>query len=103
MQIFNIKKIKSFPFEEREKNVFFKTREFKTRIIKLSSREQIKSCKMDSYVIFYVIEGSAKIMVDNELSEIKEGDCLISEPATLSLRTENGVKILGIQVEKQSK
>jgi len=55
---------------------------------------------MASYVIFYVIEGAAEVRVNQEIINIKEGQCLITEPATLSMRTNDGVKITGIQVVK---
>jgi len=35
MQVFNLKKIKPHLYNERDKNVFYKTNEFKTRIIEL--------------------------------------------------------------------
>ena len=35
MQVFNLKTIKSYPYEDRYKNAFYKANEFKTRIIEL--------------------------------------------------------------------
>ena len=35
MQVFNLKTMKSYPYEDRHKNVFYKAKEFKTRIIEL--------------------------------------------------------------------
>lgn len=49
MQIFNLDSIKTFPFEERDKNVFFKVKEFKTTIINLSPGEKIPECEMVLY------------------------------------------------------
>jgi hypothetical protein len=57
-------------------------------------------CDMASYVIFYVVEGIAEVMVNQGKASIKEGQCLISEPATLSMKTDRGVKIVGIQIIK---
>ena len=56
--------------------------------------------KWITYVIFYVIEGAAEVRVNQEIINIKEGQCLITEPATLSMRTNDGVKLMGIQVVK---
>jgi len=100
IKIFNIKSMKAYPYEEREKNVFYKTKEFKTRIIELPAGGEMPTCEMSSYVIFYVVEGSAEITVNQEKVNLKEGQCLITEPATLSIKTDNGVKIMGIQVMK---
>ena len=100
MKIFDLYKMKSFPYEERDKNVFYHSREFKTRIINLSAGEEIPECEMASYVIFLVLQGEATVRVNSEESVIDAGKCLISEPAVLSLKTKNGVKIMGIQINK---
>ena len=100
MQVFELKAMVSYPYEERDKNIFYKAKEFKARIIELPPGGEMPTCEMASYVIFYVIEGAAEVKVNQEKANIKEGQCLITEPATLSLRTNDGVKIMGIQVVK---
>lgn len=100
MKVFDLKKMKAFPYEEREKNVFFNAKEFRTRIIELPPHGKIPNCEMSSYVIFNVITGNVEVTVNSEKRELKEGQCLITEPASLSMYTENGVKIMGIQIEK---
>jgi len=100
MQVFDLKAMKAYPYEERDKNVFYKAEEFKARIIELPAGGEMPTCEMDSYVIFYVIEGAAEVRVNQEIINIKEGQCLITEPATLSMRTNDGVKLMGIQVVK---
>ena len=102
MQIIDLKKMTSNPYEEREKNIFYNVEEFKARIIKLPIDGTMPTCKMDSYVIFYVIEGAVDVTVNQETTTIKEGGCLISEPAKLSMRTTEGAKIMGIQITKGS-
>ena len=100
MQVFDLKAMKAYPYEERDKNVFYKAEEFKARIIELPAGGEMPTCEMASYVIFYVIEGAAEVRVNQEIINIKEGQCLITEPATLSMRTNDGVKLMGIQVVK---
>ena len=100
MQVFNLKTMASHPYERRDKNVFYEAKEFKARIIELAYGEGIPRCEMVSYVIFYVMEGSAEPKVDGEKTTIREGECFITEPATLSMKMENGVRILGIQIAK---
>jgi len=100
MQVIDLKKIISCPYEEGEKNIFYNAEEFKARIIKLPAGGNMPTCKMDSYVIFYVIEGNVDVTANQEKASIKEGQCLISEPASLSMRTTDGVKIMGIQITK---
>ncbi len=100
MQVFNLKAMKSYPYEERDKNVFYKAKEFKARIIELPPGGEMPTCAMVSYVIFYAIKGTAEVKVNQEKAILKEGQCLISEPATLSIKTQNGVTMMGIQIIK---
>ncbi|QGP93326.1 hypothetical protein MGLY_27330 [Neomoorella glycerini] len=58
------------------------------------------ACQMDNYVIFYVIKGTVIIEVNGERTILKEGQGLITVPATISMQTEQGVKIMGIQITK---
>ncbi|MBE3128500.1 MAG: hypothetical protein IMZ60_02350 [Actinobacteria bacterium] len=100
MQTFNLKTMKSYPYVERNKNVFYKAKEFKARIIELPPGGEMPTCEMLSYVIFYVLKGTAKAKVNQEKIILKEGQCLISEPAILSMKTQDGVKMMGIQIMK---
>ena len=100
MQIFDLKAMVSYPYEERDKNVFYKAKEFKARIIELPQGGEIPTCEMASYVVFYVLEGEAEVKINQKKATIKEGQCLITEPATLSMKTKKGVKIMGIQIIK---
>ena len=99
-RIFELKKMTSFPFEQREKNVFFKTNTFKTRIIELPAGGTMPDCEMKSYVIFYVIEGCAEVHVNQETGTLNAGQCLITGPVKLSIKTEFGVRMLGVQIKQ---
>ena len=48
---------------------------------------------MTANVIFYVVNGTVEITVNGEKETIKKEQCLITEPADLSMKTERGVKI----------
>ena len=100
MKIFDLNEIQSHLHNERDKNVFFTAEEFKTRIIELPVGGQIPPCEMSSYVIFVVIKGSVEVQVNDEKAELKEDYCLITEPAKVSMKTETGVKMIGIQIVK---
>jgi len=56
---------------------------------------------MKSYVIFINMDGKAEVMINSDKVALNEGQILLSEPATFSLITENGVKLLGIQITKK--
>ncbi len=98
MKVFDLNEMKAFPYEQREKNVFYKAKEFKTRIIELPPDGQMPTCEMASHVIFLVVDGLATVVVNSETVELAEKQCLITEPATLSMTTKSGVKMIGIQV-----
>lgn len=100
MKIFDLKAMRSYPYEERDKNVFYKSKEFKTRIIELPPGGEMPTCEMKSHVIFHVVSGAVEVSVNGKIANLEKGQCLITEPATLSMKTKNGVKLMGIQIEK---
>jgi len=101
MEMFDLKKIKAHPHSERDKNILYSQSNFKVRIIELPPNGEMPTCKMDSYVIFYALKGEVNIEINQEKKKLSEGQCIITEPATLSMKTKNGVKILGIQIMQQ--
>jgi len=46
MKVFDLDKMSALPYEQREKNVFYHTNEFKTRIIELPAGGQMPTCEM---------------------------------------------------------
>ena len=98
MRTFDVRAMESHSYDKREKNVFYQTPQFKARIIELPARGGMPTCEMASHVLFYVIQGEAEVQVNQESAILKDGQCLITEPATLSMKTDNGVRILGIQI-----
>jgi len=98
MIVFDIKSAQSHPFEDRDKNVFYQAPEFKVRLIQLPPGGEMPLCEMTSYVVFFVVTGEAEVHVGQEVATIREGQCLITEPATLSMRTVDGVKMMGLQI-----
>jgi len=100
MNVFDLNTMKAYPYEERDKNVLYRTLEFKARIIELPPGGTMPECQMESYVVFAVINGEAAVTVDQKEMFVKAGHCLITEPAILSMKTSTGVKILGMQIKK---
>lgn len=98
MRVVDLKAMVSDPNKEREMNIIFNVEEFKVRNIRLPADGKIPDCEMPSYVIFYVIEGSVDVTVDRERTTLNEGQCLISDPATISMSSKDGAKIMGIQI-----
>lgn len=101
MQTFNLNKMQAYPYAERNKNVFFKRPEFKTRLIELHEGGSMPECVMESFVIFVVLEGEAVVSVNDSENRLGTGECLITEPAVISMKTKTGVKIMGVQINKK--
>ncbi|HSQ35871.1 MAG TPA: hypothetical protein VLQ89_07770 [Candidatus Binatia bacterium] len=96
--VFDLKTQPVFPFAEREKNVFFSGAGFKTRIIVLPAGGTMPECPMSTVVLFYVVSGEVDVTVDGEASHLGAGHCLIGQPALYSMKTELGVRMLGVQI-----
>jgi mannose-6-phosphate isomerase-like protein (cupin superfamily) len=76
----------------------YKVQEFKTRIIELPPGGEIPKCGLSDHVIFYVLTGEAEVTVNSQISTLGERQCLITPPATFSMKTQRGVRIMGIQI-----
>ena len=100
MKVYDLSSMKAYPYAQRERNVFHQTGEFKTRIIELPPGGAMPECRMSSHVVFLVLEGQARVRVNGEEEAVREKQCLITEPAILSMSTDTGVRLLGIQVAK---
>ena len=71
MQVFDLKAMVSYPYGERDKNVFYKAKDFKTRIIELPPGGEMPICEMASYVIFFVVTGVVEVRVNQEIVNIR--------------------------------
>jgi len=71
---------------------------FKARIIELPPGGAMPECRMSSRVIFVVPKGTVRVRVNAEETALQEKQCLITEPATLSLHSDAGARLLRIQI-----
>ncbi len=101
MKVFDLKGMAAHPFEERERNVLYRSQDFSARIISLPPGGAIAPCGMESNVVFLVISGVATVEADEVETQLEEGHCLITEPATISMRSETGARILGLQIPRK--
>ncbi|MFW5898638.1 MAG: hypothetical protein ACOCT7_02145 [Candidatus Saliniplasma sp.] len=92
MEVFDLYKMK-------EKKAFYKADEFKARHIILEEGDEILPCDMEAHVIFNVLVGEVEVKVDDERVVLTEGKCLVTDPATISMKANKRTKILGIQVK----
>ena len=98
MEIFDLNDSSVYPFEERDKNVLSQSRTFKVRLIQLEAGGQIPPCKMEMNVIFCVLQGKGLITVDEQVNQVKPHSLIITPPATISMESEEGMRLLGIQI-----
>ena len=98
MKVFNLSEVE---ITSRKNKVLQREKEFNTRIVELGAGGEIPECEeLDKYVLFIVLEGQAVATVDGGQVKLASGNMLTSEDAKLGLRTEQGVRMLGIQIEK---
>ena len=98
MQVIDLKSIRGFPYEERQKNILWKSDIFKVQIIPLKPNEKLPRCEMAQSVIFYVLEGEGTIQVGDETVPVTAGKLLVSPPTVFSMETETGMRVLGVQI-----
>ena len=100
MKKFDIAGMEMSGYDQREKNVFYQTREFKMRVIGLAPGDSLPKCEMASYVVFICLEGEAEVSAGEEKISLCTGQGLVTEPATVSMRTGTGARLLGIQIAR---
>jgi mannose-6-phosphate isomerase-like protein (cupin superfamily) len=95
---FDLKTLPAYPWAERQKNVFAAGPGFKTRIVELAPDETQPSCRMESSVIFVVLRGEVRVLVDGSRIALDEGKCLVTAPATIEMSSTQGARLVGIQI-----
>src|SRR4030042_6490304 len=98
MEIFDLNDPLVHPFEERDRNVLFQHETFKVRLIQLEAGGEIPPCAMAMNVIFCVLQGKGIITVNGQSNQAKPHSLIITPPAKISMKTDEGMKVLGIQI-----
>jgi quercetin dioxygenase-like cupin family protein len=98
MEIFDLMNLKAEGYDNRYVNVFFQNELFKTRVIVLEAGGKIPECRMDTFVMFYVIKGEVLIRKNSESSILKENQIFITEPALVSMESQDGARLMGVQI-----
>lgn len=99
MNLFDLTTMVAYPLKERDKNVFYSAANFKMRIIEIKPGGAIPPCEMAQQVVFTVVSGSADITVDGETARAGQGHCVATPPATVSIKTDEGVRIMALQID----
>lgn len=77
--------------------MFYSSDGLKMRIIELGLGEAISPCEMAQHVISSVISGSADVTVDGETAHAMNGHCVATPPATVSMKSLEGARIMAVQ------
>jgi len=102
MEIFDLNDIFVHSLEERDRNVLFQSETFKVRLIQLEAGGEIPPCAMAMNVIFCVLRGKGIITVNDKTNQVKPHSLLVTPPATISMKSEVGMRLLGIQITTKS-
>ena len=102
MEIFDLNDSNVYPFKERDENVLFQSGTFKVRLIRVEAGEEIPPCTMAMNVIFCVLQGKGIITINGQSNQAKPHSLIITPPATISMKSEEGMRLLGIQIETRS-
>src|SRR4030042_3376040 len=100
MEIFDLNDTLVYAFEERDRNLLFQDETFKVRLIQLEAGGEIPSCTMPMNVIFCVLQGKGIITINEKSNQVKPHSLIITPPATISMMSDEGMKVLGIQIVK---
>ena len=98
IKVFDLNDIHVHPFEERERNVIFQSETFKVRLIQLEAGGEIPPCNMAMNVLFCILQGEGVIVVNEVSNQVKPHSLVITPPATIAMKSEKGMRVLGIQI-----
>lgn len=98
MEIFDLNDSNVYLFEERERNVIFQSETMKVRLIHLEAGGEIPPCKMTTNVLFFILQGEGAIVVNEASNQVKPHSLVITPPAIISMKSEKGMRLLGIQI-----
>ncbi len=68
MKVFDLTAMIAHDYHEQHKNVFFACPEFRARVVDLPAGGEMPSCKMESHVVFYVVNGSVEVTAGSQIS-----------------------------------
>ena len=87
------------PVTGKRTAVLHQANNFKIRIVELPPGGNIPPCEMADSAMFHVLSGSANITVNSEIATVGEGQGIATGPATVSMTSKHGARLLGIQIQ----
>jgi quercetin dioxygenase-like cupin family protein len=100
MQILEVAQMIQFSQKSHPKSVFYDSDRIKAQVMGFESGQRIPPCKMDRDVVFLILSGSGKIIVDGEEEKIKKHSWVFvpKEIEFRSLQADTRMSVLAIQL-----
>ena len=100
MKIFDIASMIQFVQKGHTKSVFFDSDKIKAQLMGFEPGQRIPPCKMDRDVVFFVMSGKGRIIVDGAEEKIKKHSWVSvpKEKESRSLQADTRMSVLAIQL-----
>ena len=95
----NLAKLVKYSDERPAKEIFYDYGGLKAQIVCLKAGQVIPPCKMSNDVLFYIIEGSGEIIVDNKKEDLEEMVSVVvpKEAESRSITARTDMVVLAVQ------
>ncbi len=96
-----LKQLAKFSAEGHTKMIFYDSERIKAQVMGFEPGQQIPPCRMDHDVMFVVLEGEGKIIVNGEEEAVEKTSWVFvpKEKETRSLKAETKMIVLSIQLK----
>lgn len=101
MELYSLDELVTYVQKAHTKNVFFESDRLKAQVMGLKAGQEVPPCRMDHDVIFVVLDGTGKIVVEGEEEAIKKSSFAFvpKEKQTRSLIALTKMAVLAIQMK----
>jgi len=100
MNVYSLNSLTEFSPDHHTKHVFFDSQRIKAQVISLDAGQQIPPCRMERDVIFFIMEGQGRIVVNGEEKELEKFSWVFvpKEKNSRSIQAETRMAVLAIQI-----
>ena len=103
MNIYDLNKLELDPKAGGSCGAFYQDDLINARLIVLKAGQKISDARVDSPVLFYVVQGEVTLKRNDETAALHENQVFISEPAVVSLETVHGARLMGVRISQSEK
>jgi len=100
MKIYSLNKLIKFSPDQYTKHVFFETEKIKAQVVSLDAGQKIPPCRMERDVVFFIMEGKGKVIVDGEKKALEKFSWVYvpKEKNSRSIQAETRMAVLAMQI-----